>query len=78
LSGQIDFGNLRGVAQLASVLAWGASGRKFESSHPDHKQRVSDHFETLSFLLLKCITYILLNPKSPARIKTMILKDNIG
>ncbi len=25
----------RGVAQLASVLAWGASGRKFESSHPD-------------------------------------------
>ena len=26
---------IRGVAQLASVLAWGASGRKFESSHPD-------------------------------------------
>ena len=26
---------VRGVAQLASVLAWGASGRKFESSHPD-------------------------------------------
>ena len=25
----------RGVAQLASVLAWGARGRKFESSHPD-------------------------------------------
>ena len=25
----------RGVAQLASVLAWGASGRPFESDHPD-------------------------------------------
>ncbi len=30
--------NTRGVAQLASVLAWGASGRKFESSHPDNKK----------------------------------------
>lgn len=27
----------RGVAQLASVLAWGASGRPFESDHPDQK-----------------------------------------
>ena len=27
----------RGVAQLASVLAWGASGRPFESDHPDKK-----------------------------------------
>ena len=26
---------IRGVAQLASALAWGARGRKFESSHPD-------------------------------------------
>lgn len=26
----------RGVAQLASALAWGARGRKFESSHPDN------------------------------------------
>ncbi len=26
---------LRGVAQLASALAWGASGRPFESVHPD-------------------------------------------
>ena len=26
---------VRGVAQLASVLAWGARGRMFESSHPD-------------------------------------------
>ena len=25
----------RGVAQLASVLAWGASGREFESHHSD-------------------------------------------
>ena len=29
----------RGVAQLASVLAWGARGRKFESSHPDYLKR---------------------------------------
>ena len=28
--------NDRGVAQLASALAWGARGRKFESSHPDY------------------------------------------
>lgn len=27
--------SIRGVAQLASALAWGARGRKFESSHPD-------------------------------------------
>lgn len=25
----------RGVAQLASVLAWGARGRQFESDHSD-------------------------------------------
>jgi len=25
----------RGVAQLASVSAWGAGGRPFESDHPD-------------------------------------------
>ena len=29
----------RGVAQLASALAWGARGRKFESSHPDWVKR---------------------------------------
>ena len=28
---------VRGVAQLASALAWGARGRKFESSRPDRK-----------------------------------------
>ena len=27
---------VRGVAQLASALAWGARGRKFESFHPDN------------------------------------------
>ena len=31
----------RGVAQLASVLAWGASGRPFESGHPDDKKQFS-------------------------------------
>jgi hypothetical protein len=27
------------VAQLASVLAWGASGHQFESGHPDFASR---------------------------------------
>ena len=26
---------IRGVVQLASILAWGASGRPFESGHSD-------------------------------------------
>ena len=26
----------RGVAQFGSALVWGASGRRFESSRPDH------------------------------------------
>jgi hypothetical protein len=26
------------VAQLASVLAWGASGRPFKSDHPDQQR----------------------------------------
>ncbi len=29
------FLQLRGVVQLASILAWGASGRPFESGHSD-------------------------------------------
>ena len=33
----------RGVAQLASVLAWGARGRKFESSRPDKKQGATEN-----------------------------------
>ncbi len=32
----------RGVAQLASALAWGARGRLFESDHPDKYCRVCD------------------------------------
>lgn len=31
--------NNRGVAQLASALAWGARGRKFESSRPDEDEK---------------------------------------
>jgi hypothetical protein len=30
----------RGVAQLASALAWGARGRLFESDHPDKLKNV--------------------------------------
>ena len=33
---------VRGVAQLASALAWGARGRKFESFHPDQFQKRED------------------------------------
>ena len=32
--------SVRGVAQLASALAWGARGRKFESSRPDKIRKV--------------------------------------
>jgi len=34
----INNNDIRGVAQLASVLAWGASGRPFESDRPDKKK----------------------------------------
>jgi len=34
-----DFLRHRGVAQLASVLAWGARGRPFKSDHPDRRNR---------------------------------------
>ena len=29
--------SFRGMVQLASILAWGASGRPFESGHSDKK-----------------------------------------
>ena len=31
----------RGVAQPGSVLAWGASGRRFKSGRPDHTSPIS-------------------------------------
>ena len=34
----------RGVAQLASVLAWGASGRQFESDHSDFEKVLKSTF----------------------------------
>ena len=44
--------NFRGVAQLASVLAWGASGRPFESGHPDLiRARVGAIASTLDLIL---------------------------
>ena len=36
--------NNRGIAQLASVLAWGASGRAFESHYSDKPLRKSTAF----------------------------------
>ena len=41
----------RGVAQLASALAWGARGRKFESSHPDGS-RETDVMKVMSVFCL--------------------------
>ena len=43
---------IRGVAQLASALAWGARGRKFESSHPDIEKKKA-RFLSCFFLLLR-------------------------
>jgi len=41
----------RGVAQLASALAWGARGRLFESDHPDKsKMRLSKLPKALFFM----------------------------
>ena len=44
----------RDVAQPGSVLAWGASGRWFESSHPDKKgcQNLDSHFFILTLFYL--------------------------
>ena len=41
---------LRGVAQLASALAWGARGRPFKSDHPDKdRMRVCDDADPFLF-----------------------------
>ncbi len=40
----------RGVAQLASALAWGARGRPFKSDHPDRKKKpVNFDLQAFSF-----------------------------
>jgi len=39
------------VAQLASVLAWGARGRKFESSRPDRAK--GDRFSLFLWIIVK-------------------------
>lgn len=41
----------RGVAQLASALAWGARGRKFESSRPDNDGKEKRYSLYLFFVL---------------------------
>ena len=48
--------NDRGVAQLASALAWGARGRKFESSHPDQIKKRRD---CVSFFYFKTNTSVI-------------------
>ena len=42
----------RGIAQLASVLAWGASGRAFESHYSDTKTA----FKAVFFYALYSVT----------------------
>ena len=41
----------RGVAQPGSVLAWGASGRRFKSSRPDQQIKKSLKLELLQAFL---------------------------
>ncbi len=48
----------RGVAQLASALAWGARGRKFESSHPDNNKTQSVKYKLVAFLFSVICTTI--------------------
>ena len=43
----------RGVAQLTSALAWGARGRKFESSHPDGSRRNGCDCNHVRFLFVE-------------------------
>jgi hypothetical protein len=43
------------MAQLASVLAWGASGRPFESDYPDKKYKGFRN-ESFSFLYLEYLS----------------------
>ena len=46
----------RGVAQLASALAWGARGRPFKSVHPDNSQImtvVNQYITTVILLVVK-------------------------
>jgi len=68
----------RGVAQLASVLAWGASGRPFESDRSD-RQVVSNDNLFLFNLYKTClqpIFYILKKPINTTLGKVEILKTD--
>lgn len=41
----------RDVAQPGSAFAWGASGRWFESSHPDHFEKIKTDTEKCPLFL---------------------------
>ena len=43
----------RGVVQLASMLAWGASGRRFESCHSDSARR--SQFDEVGLFLFQTV-----------------------
>ncbi len=50
------------MAQLASVLAWGASGRPFESDHPD-KVFLAVIRTAFTFVVMNYFVYILISEK---------------
>jgi hypothetical protein len=55
----------RGVAQLASALAWGARGRKFESSHPDKSKTQLSIKQIVAFFY--CRIYTTFTPRKKDR-----------
>ena len=56
---------IRGVAQLASALAWGARGRKFESSHPDGSEENGCDESHVRFLFVETQNLASLQKKIP-------------
>ena len=56
---------IRGVAQLASALAWGARGRKFESSHPDESKENGCDESHVRFLFVETQNLASLQKKTP-------------
>lgn len=51
-------GVIRGVAQVARVLAWGARGRKFKSCHSDLAPALCWRYFCIKFIRLWNITLI--------------------
>ncbi len=65
----VKWGQFGAWRSPASALAWGARGRRFKSSRPDHKQIRNDLF---FFYSSSCLTYIHL---SLIMVKISVLND---